>query len=108
MVKLFKETEELGYTETSQSFILLGFDIRSKLIMLVLLVYGVDVDEVNVSFRVIKDLDDVDYDHAKLLGFLENIRDRLSAFVSPCYLSFSDSPSSTIRLNDTTTTIIIS
>ena len=107
MVKLFKETEELGYTETSQSFILLGFDIRSKLIMLVLLVYGVDVDEVNVSFRVIKDLDDVDYDHAKLLGFWGNICDKISASVSPCYLSLSESPSSKIKLDNTTATIII-
>ena len=76
--------------------------------MLVILVYGVDVDEVNILCRVITELGDVDYDHAKLLGFLVNIRDKISAFASPCYLSFSDSSSSKIKLDDTTTTIIIS
>jgi len=76
--------------------------------MLVILVYGVDVDEVNILCRVITELGDVDYDHAKLLGFLVNIRDKISAFASPCYLSFSDSPSSKKKLDDTTTTIIIS
>ena len=91
-----------------QSFILLGFDILSKLIMLVLLICRVDVDKVNISCRVITEFGDVDYDHAKLLGFLGNIRDKISAFISTCYLSLSDSPSSKIKLDDATTTIITS
>ena len=72
-----------------------------------ILVYGIDVDEVNISYRVITELGDVEYDHAKLLGFLGNIRDKISASVSPCYLSLSESPSSKIKLDNTTTTIII-
>ena len=62
-----------------------------------ILVYGVDVDEVNISYRVITELGDVEYDHAKLLGCLGNIRDKISASVSPYYLSFSVSPSSKIK-----------
>ena len=76
--------------------------------MLVLLVYRVGVDEVNISCRVNTEFGDVDYDHAKLLGVLGNIHDKISAFVSPYYLSLSDSPSSKIKLDDATTTIITS
>jgi len=103
---------ELGYAEADPTLDVGGFDARSKLKILMRLAYGVDVDEENISCRGITELGAVDYDYAnklggtiKLLGVSEKVGNKISAYVSPCYISFSDSLSS---VNDATNAVEIS
>ncbi len=93
-----KIASELGYAEADPTLDVGGFDARSKLKIMMRLAYGIDVDEDNIPCRGIQELTSVDYDYAKklggtikLLGVAERVGDKVSGFVSPCYVSYNDS-----------------
>jgi homoserine dehydrogenase len=106
------QASKLGYAEADPTLDVGGFDARSKLKILIRLAYGLDVDEANISCRGIQELTATDYDYAKslggtikLLGVAERVGDKVSGFVSPCYVSGSDSLSS---VSDATNAVEIS
>jgi len=106
------EASKLGYAEADPTLDVGGFDARSKLKIMMRLAYGVDVDESNIPCRGIQELTSVDYDYAKklggtikLLGVAEKKDGKVSGFVSPCYVSYSDSLS---NVNDATNAVEIS
>ena len=106
------EASKLGYAEADPTLDVGGFDARSKLKIMMRLAYGIDVDENNIPCRGIQELSSVDYDYAKklggtikLLGVAEKVGDKVSGFVSPCYISYNDSLS---NVNDATNAVEIS
>ena len=107
------QASELGYAEADPTLDVGGFDARSKLKILMRLAYGLDVDENDIPCRGITDLTSVDYDYAKklggtikLLGVAEKVdNEKVAGFVSPCYISYSDSLSS---VNDATNAVEVS
>jgi len=107
-----EKASELGYAEADPTLDVGGFDARSKLKIMMRLAYGIDVDEDNIPCRGIQELTSVDYDYAKklggtikLLGVAERVGDKVSGFVSPCYVSSNDSLS---NVNDATNAVEIS
>jgi len=106
------EASALGYAEADPTLDVGGFDARSKLKILMRLAYGIDVDEENIPCRGIQELSSIDYDYAKklggtikLLGVSEKVDDKVSGFVSPCFIPGNDSLSS---VNDATNAVEIS
>jgi len=106
------EASKLGYAEADPTLDVGGFDARSKLKIMMRLAYGIDIDEKNIPCRGIQELTSVDYDYAKklggtikLLGVADKVGDKVSGFVSPCYVSYSDSLS---NVNDATNAVEIS
>jgi homoserine dehydrogenase len=108
------QASKLGYAEADPTLDVGGFDARSKLKILMRLAYGIDVEEADIPCRGIQELSSVDYDYAKslggtikLLGVAERRQggNKVSGFVSPCYVSGSDSLSS---VNDATNAVEIS
>lgn len=106
------EAARLGYAEADPTLDVGGFDARSKLKILMRLAYGIDVDENNIPCRGIQELTSIDYDYAKklggtikLLGVAEKVGDKVSGFVSPCYIPGNDSLSS---VNDATNAVEVS
>mmetsp|Transcript_13129 Transcript_13129/g.24668 ORF Transcript_13129/g.24668 Transcript_13129/m.24668 type:complete len:504 (-) Transcript_13129:205-1716(-) len=106
------EASKLGYAEADPTLDVGGFDARSKLKILMRLAYGIDVDEKNIPCRGIQELTSTDYDYAKslggtikLLGVAERVGDKVSGFVSPCYIASTDSLSS---VSDATNALEIS
>ncbi len=106
------EASKLGYAEADPTLDVGGFDARSKLKILMRLAYGIDVEESNIPCRGIQELTSIDYDYAKklggtikLLGVSQRIGDKVSGFVSPCYIPGNDSLSS---VNDATNAVEIS
>ncbi len=106
------EASKLGYAEADPTLDVGGFDARSKLKILMRLAYGIDVEESNIPCRGIQELTSIDYDYAKklggtikLLGVSQKIGDKVSGFVSPCYIPGNDSLSS---VNDATNAVEIS
>jgi len=105
------QAAQLGYAEADPTLDVGGFDARSKLKILMRLAYGIEVEEANIPCRGIQELTSVDYDYAKslggtikLLGVAEFVNGNVSGFVSPCYVSNSDSLSS---VNDATNAVEI-
>ena len=106
------EASKLGYAEADPTLDVGGFDARSKLKIMMRLAYGIDVDENNIPCRGIQELTSVDYDYAKklggtikLLGIAERVGDKVSGFVSPCYISSTDSLS---NVNEATNAVEVS
>jgi len=107
------EASKLGYAEADPTLDVGGFDARSKLKILMRLAYGLDVDENDIAVRGITELTKDDYDYAKklggtikLLGVAEKVSpNKISGFVSPCYVTSSDSLSS---VSDATNAVEIS
>lgn len=106
------EASKLGYAEADPTLDVGGFDARSKLKILMRLAYGIDVDENDIACRGIQELTATDYDYAKslggtikLLGVAEKVGEKVSGFVSPCYISNTDSLSS---VSDATNAVEIS
>jgi len=93
------EASRLGYAEADPTLDVGGFDARSKLRILMRLAYGVEVDEDEIPCRGITDLTKVDFEYAKmlggtikLLGVTEKVgENKVTAFVSPCYVTEDDS-----------------
>ena len=106
------EASRLGYAEADPTLDVGGFDARSKLKILMRLAYGIDVDEEDIACRGIQELTATDYEYAKslggtikLLGVAEKVGDKVSGFVSPCYIAAADSLSS---VSDATNAVEIS
>lgn len=106
------EASKLGYAEADPTLDVGGFDARSKLKILMRLAYGIDVPESDIPCRGIQELTSTDYDYAKklggtikLLGVSERIGNKVSGYVSPCYIPSNDSLSS---VNDATNAVEIS
>lgn len=93
------EASKLGYAEEDPTLDVGGFDARSKLKILVRLAYGVEVAEDDISCKGITELSKLDFEYAKmmggsikLIGFAKRVgKDKVAAFVSPCYVSTDDS-----------------
>jgi homoserine dehydrogenase len=93
------EAAALGYAEEDPTLDVGGFDARSKLKILMRLAYGVDVAEDEIPCKGITDLSKLDFEYAKMMGGsikLVGVADvqkdgRVAAYVSPCYVSASDS-----------------
>uniref|UniRef100_A0A7S1BM92 Homoserine dehydrogenase n=1 Tax=Corethron hystrix TaxID=216773 RepID=A0A7S1BM92_9STRA len=89
---------ELGYAEADPTLDVGGFDARSKLRILMRLAFGVDVEEDEISVRGITDLTKIDFEYAamlkgtiKIVGVARRLEGgRLTAFVSPTYVSNDD------------------
>jgi len=103
---------DMGYAEADPTLDVGGFDARSKLKIMMRLAYGIEVEEDNIPCRGIQELMAVDYVYAKklggtikLLGVAERVGDKVSGFVSPCYVSSTDSLS---NVNDATNAVEIS
>lgn len=107
------EASKLGYAEADPTLDVGGFDARSKLKILMRLAYGIDVDEDDIYCRGIQELTAIDYEYAqmlggtiKLLGVSNRVGDnKISGFVSPCYIPSTDSLAS---VNDATNALEIS
>jgi homoserine dehydrogenase len=107
------EASKLGYAEADPTLDVGGFDARSKLKILMRLAYGLDVNENDIAVRGITELTKDDYDYAKklggtikLLGVAEKVGpNKVSGFVSPCYVTSSDSLSS---VSDATNAVEVS
>ena len=106
------EASRLGYAEADPTLDVGGFDARSKLKILMRLAYGVDVDESDIYCKGIQELTAIDYEYArmlggtiKLLGVSNTVGDnKISGFVSPCYIPGTDSLAS---VNDATNALEI-
>uniref|UniRef100_A0A7S4ALR0 Homoserine dehydrogenase n=2 Tax=Pseudo-nitzschia australis TaxID=44445 RepID=A0A7S4ALR0_9STRA len=93
------EASDLGYAEADPTLDVGGFDARSKLKILMRLAYGIDVDEDDISCRGITELTKLDFQYAKmmggtikLVGVAKAVSDgKVAAFVSPAYITQSDS-----------------
>jgi homoserine dehydrogenase len=93
------EASALGYAEEDPTLDVGGFDARSKLKILMRLAYGIDVEEDAITCSGITELTKLDFEYAKmmggtikLIGVAEAVDDtKVSAFVSPCYVTSSDS-----------------
>mmetsp|Transcript_33958 Transcript_33958/g.101357 ORF Transcript_33958/g.101357 Transcript_33958/m.101357 type:complete len:481 (-) Transcript_33958:764-2206(-) len=93
------EASDLGYAEADPTLDVGGFDARSKLRILMRLAYGVEVDEEDIPCRGITDLTKVDFEYAKMLGGTIKLlgvtektpEGKVTAFVSPCYVTGDDS-----------------
>lgn len=93
------EASDLGYAEEDPTLDVGGFDARSKLKILMRLAYGVEVEEDEISCSGITELGKLDFEYAKmmggsikLIGFAKRVGDdKVAAFVSPCYVSSTDS-----------------
>jgi len=93
------EASRLGYAEADPTLDVGGFDARSKLRILMRLAFGVEVDEEEISCRGITDLTSLDFDYAKMMGGTIKLigvakalsGDKVAAFVSPCYVTGTDS-----------------
>ena len=97
------QASDLGYAEADPTLDVGGFDARSKLKILMRLAYGMDVDEDEISCRGITELTKIDFEYAKTLGgtikllgvaALSDDGSKVSAFVSPCYVTNADPLSS--------------
>jgi homoserine dehydrogenase len=97
------QASDLGYAEADPTLDVGGFDARSKLKILMRLAYGMDVDEDEISCRGITELTKIDFEYAKTLGgtikllgvaALNESGTKVSAFVSPCYVTNADPLSS--------------
>lgn len=94
-----KEASELGYAEEDPTLDVGGFDARSKLKILMRLMYGIEVPEDDIACKGITDLTKLDFQYAKmmggsikLVGVAEKTDDgNVAAFVSPCYVTSNDS-----------------
>jgi len=99
-----KEASALGYAEADPTLDVGGFDARSKLRILMKLAFGIEVDEDEIPCRGITDVTATDFEYAglidgtvKLLGIAKLDKpggDRISAFVSPCFVPGSSTLSS--------------
>jgi len=96
------QASDLGYAEADPTLDVGGFDARSKLRILMRLAYGVEVNEEEIPCRGITELTKVDFEYAKMLGGtikLLGVTERtgtegdhkVTAFVSPCYVTGDDS-----------------
>jgi len=93
------EASELGYAEADPTLDVGGFDARSKLKILMRLAYGIDVPEDEITCRGITELTKLDFQYAKmmggsikLVGVAKTTTDgKVAAFVSPAYITQSDS-----------------
>jgi len=92
-----KEASALGYAEADPTLDVGGFDARSKLKILIKLAFGTDVGEDEIPCRGITEVTATDFEYAalqggtvKLLGVAKRDGDRLSAFVSPCFVPTSN------------------
>ena len=98
------QASELGYAEADPTLDVGGFDARSKLKILMRLAYGMDVEENEINCRGITELTKIDFEYAamlggtiKLLGVAErDDNGKVSAFVSPCYVT-NDDPLSSVN-----------
>jgi homoserine dehydrogenase len=96
------EAADLGYAEADPTLDVGGFDARSKLKILMRLAYGVEVEEDEISCRGITDLAKLDFEYAKMMGGTIKLigvartvsKNKVAAFVSPCYVTSDDSLSS--------------
>ena len=93
------EASELGYAEEDPTLDVGGFDARSKLKIMMRLAYGIEVDEDAITCSGIPELTKLDFEYAKmmggtikLIGVAEAVDENtVTAFVSPCYVTSSDS-----------------
>jgi homoserine dehydrogenase len=93
------EASALGYAEADPTLDVGGFDARSKLRILMRLGFGVEVKEEEISCRGITDLTKLDFEYAKMMGGTIKLigvaqtvtKNKIAAFVSPCYVSNEDS-----------------
>jgi homoserine dehydrogenase len=96
------EASALGYAEADPTLDVGGFDARSKLKILMRLAYGVEVEEDEISCRGITELSKLDFEYAKMMGGTIKLigcakdvgGNKVAAFVSPCYVTGSDTLSS--------------
>jgi homoserine dehydrogenase len=96
------EAADLGYAEADPTLDVGGFDARSKLKILMRLAYGVEVEEDEISCRGITELAKLDFEYAKMMGGTIKLigvakavsKNKVAAFVSPCYVTADDSLSS--------------
>jgi homoserine dehydrogenase len=94
-----EEAAALGYAEADPTLDVGGFDARSKLKILIRLAYGVDVDEDDIACKGITDLSKLDFQYAKMMGGTIKLigvaksesKNKVAAFVSPCYVSSNES-----------------
>lgn len=98
-----KEASALGYAEADPTLDVGGFDARSKLRILMKLAFGIDVEEDEIPCRGITEVTSTDFEYAgllvgtvKLLGVakLDKAGNKISAFVSPCFVSSKSTLSS--------------
>jgi len=99
-----KEASALGYAEADPTLDVGGFDARSKLKIMMKLAFGVDVEEDEIPCRGITEVTATDFEYAslidgtvKLLGVAKLDKpggDRISAFVSPCFVPGTNTLSS--------------
>jgi homoserine dehydrogenase len=96
------EASALGYAEADPTLDVGGFDARSKLRILMRLAYGIEVKEDEIACRGITELSKLDFQYAKMMGGTIKLvgvakkvdENSVAAFVSPCYVTSSDSLSS--------------
>lgn len=96
------EASRLGYAEADPTLDVGGFDARSKLCILMRLAFGVQVNEEEIACRGITELTKLDFEYAKMMGGTIKLiavaksvgNNKIAAFVSPCYVTNSDSLSS--------------
>jgi len=98
------EASALGYAEADPTLDVGGFDARSKLRIMMKLAFGIDVAEDEIPCRGITEVTSTDFEYANLIGGTVKLLgvakldkpggDRISAFVSPCFVSSSNTLSS--------------
>jgi len=98
------EASALGYAEADPTLDVGGFDARSKLRILMKLAFGIDVAEDEIPCRGITEVTSTDFEYAGLIGGTVKLLgvakldktggDRISAFVSPCFVPESSTLSS--------------
>jgi len=93
------EASALGYAEADPTLDVGGFDARSKLRIMMKLAFGINVNEDEIPCRGITEVTATDFEYAKLIGGTVKLlgiakldapgSDRMSAFVSPCFVPSS-------------------
>jgi homoserine dehydrogenase len=94
------QASKLGYAEADPTLDVGGFDARSKLRILMRLAFGIEVEEDQIACRGITELSKLDFSYAKMMGGTiklvgvartVNTSNRIAAFVSPCYVTNTES-----------------
>jgi homoserine dehydrogenase len=93
-----QEAADLGYAEEDPTLDVGGFDARSKLKILMRLMYGIEVPEDDIPCDGITELTKLDFQYAKMMGGsikLVGVAEKVSegtiaAFVAPCYVTSDD------------------
>ena len=91
------ETQKLGYAESNPFVDISGQDVRSKLIILSKLAFGIDIEYESIPIVGIDIIDNIDFEYCrninstiKMIGYVEENDEEIVIFITPSIISESN------------------